>query len=305
MADAMLEMDGRPVPINKDVLTLGRRTGNDVRLVEPDISREHAEVARDGERYVLRDRGSRFGTFVNNVRVEKEQVLKHGDLIRLGQTGGKEMVFLCEPVQELRVSAGRAADRLGLCRRQRTAAGGRPARGAAGARFFARAGRGPGAGHRLGDRTERRRARLHHDGGRGGQAGVQAGPVAGPRHPPRAVVRDQPQDSRGGLPDGRGPGGGRPARGRPPGGPRRHAGARHPPGLLHPAAPGPLPGQGRCDRPSRRRIGVLYLDSREPGRWPRPRCTRASRRWPPRPRSRWKTRASTARRWRRPRWSRS
>ena len=69
---------------------------------EPDISREHAEVVRDGDRYLLRDRESRFGTFVNNVRVVKEQALKHGDLIRLGQTGGKEMVFLCEPVQELR-----------------------------------------------------------------------------------------------------------------------------------------------------------------------------------------------------------
>jgi phosphoserine phosphatase RsbU/P len=107
MSDAQLEMDGeagnrRRVRIEKDLFTLGRRTGNDLRLVEPDISREHAEVAREGDGYVLRDRESRFGTFVNNVRVVKEQVLKHGDLIRLGQTGGKEMVFLCEPVQELR-----------------------------------------------------------------------------------------------------------------------------------------------------------------------------------------------------------
>jgi phosphoserine phosphatase RsbU/P len=106
MADAQLEMDGesgnrRRVPIDRDLFTLGRRTGNDLRLMEPDISREHAEVAREGGSYVLRDRESRFGTFVNSVRV-KEQVLKHGDLIRLGQTGGKEMVFLCEAVQELR-----------------------------------------------------------------------------------------------------------------------------------------------------------------------------------------------------------
>jgi phosphoserine phosphatase RsbU/P len=107
MSDALLEMDGEygkrdQVRITKDVWTLGRRTGNDLRLVEPDISRDHAELARDGERWVLRDRGSRFGTYLNNVRVEKEQVLRHGDLIRLGQTGGKELVFLYESGSGLR-----------------------------------------------------------------------------------------------------------------------------------------------------------------------------------------------------------
>lgn len=101
MSDAYLEVDGRREPISKDPFTIGRRTGNDLRLVEPDISREHAEVVRDGERYLLRDRDSRFGTFVNNSKI-REHVLKHGDLIRLGQTGGKEMVFLCQPVEELR-----------------------------------------------------------------------------------------------------------------------------------------------------------------------------------------------------------
>ncbi len=112
MSDALLEMDGesgqrRRVAIEKDLFTLGRRTGNDLRLVEPDISREHAEVAREGDRYILRDRDSRFGTFVNNMRV-KEQLLKHGDLIRLGQSGGKEMVFLCQPVAELHARNGEA-----------------------------------------------------------------------------------------------------------------------------------------------------------------------------------------------------
>jgi serine phosphatase RsbU (regulator of sigma subunit) len=85
------------VPIEKDIFTIGRRTGNDLRLVGTDISREHAEVAREGEQYVIRDRQSRFGTFVNNAQVA-EQALKHGDLIRLGRGGGVEMVFLIEPV---------------------------------------------------------------------------------------------------------------------------------------------------------------------------------------------------------------
>jgi serine/threonine protein phosphatase PrpC len=66
MSDLRLEISDelgrRVVPVEKDVFTLGRRTGNDLRLVGTDISRDHAELARDGQQYILRDRQSRFGT---------------------------------------------------------------------------------------------------------------------------------------------------------------------------------------------------------------------------------------------------
>jgi phosphoserine phosphatase RsbU/P len=88
-------MGRRVVPIEKETFAIGRRTGNDLRLVGADISREHAEIAKAGEAFVIRDRQSRFGTFVNGVQVA-EQALKHGDLIRLGQSGGVEMTFLSE-----------------------------------------------------------------------------------------------------------------------------------------------------------------------------------------------------------------
>ena len=99
MTQARLEISEplgrRVVPIDKEPFAIGRRTGNDLRLAAADISREHAEIARDGDAFVIRDRQSRFGTFVNGVQVA-EQSLKHGDLIRLGQSGGVEMVFLSE-----------------------------------------------------------------------------------------------------------------------------------------------------------------------------------------------------------------
>jgi phosphoserine phosphatase RsbU/P len=105
MSDAWFEVtEGtgpRRVAIEKDLFTIGRRTGNDLRLVGADISREHAEVAREGGAYVLRDRQSRFGTFVNNAQVT-ERALSHGDLVRLGQSGGVEMVFFCQQVGDLR-----------------------------------------------------------------------------------------------------------------------------------------------------------------------------------------------------------
>jgi serine phosphatase RsbU (regulator of sigma subunit)/pSer/pThr/pTyr-binding forkhead associated (FHA) protein len=116
MAQARLEISDplgrRVVPIEKDTFAIGRRTGNDLRLVGADISREHAEIERAGAAFVIRDRQSRFGTFVNGIQVA-EQSLKHGDLIRLGQSGGVEMVFLSEgelrqpePGERLTSSAG-------------------------------------------------------------------------------------------------------------------------------------------------------------------------------------------------------
>jgi serine phosphatase RsbU (regulator of sigma subunit) len=82
----------RIVPIDKPLFTIGRRTETDLRLGGADISRLHAEVVVDGGSYVIRDKDSRFGTFVNGERVTERQ-LAHGDQIRLGQSGDTEIVF--------------------------------------------------------------------------------------------------------------------------------------------------------------------------------------------------------------------
>jgi serine phosphatase RsbU (regulator of sigma subunit) len=93
----------RVVPIDKDPFTIGRRTGNDLRLVGADISRDHAEVVRTETGFLIRDRQSRFGTFVNGSPVT-EQPLSNGDLIRLGQSGGVEMTYRTDPVEPSRHS---------------------------------------------------------------------------------------------------------------------------------------------------------------------------------------------------------
>jgi len=96
MPEARLEVidavGRRTEAIVKDVLTIGRRTGNDVVVAAAGVSRDHAEIHRQGDRYVLRDRGSRFGTFVNNERIT-ERELRHGDAIRFGDAGGPQVVF--------------------------------------------------------------------------------------------------------------------------------------------------------------------------------------------------------------------
>ena len=85
----------RLIPLDKPFFTIGRRSSADLQLSNNDVSREHAEIARDGERFILRDRQSRYGTFVNGEAVT-ERALAHGDRIRLGRTEAVELVFVAE-----------------------------------------------------------------------------------------------------------------------------------------------------------------------------------------------------------------
>jgi len=82
----------RVVQVDKALFTIGRRTAADLQVVSTDVSREHAEISHDSGIFVLRDRGSRYGTFVNGEQVS-ERSLKHGDRIRLGRTDAVELVF--------------------------------------------------------------------------------------------------------------------------------------------------------------------------------------------------------------------
>ena len=83
----------RIVPIDKPMFTIGRRSETDLRLTGADISRVHAEIATENSACTIRDRASRFGTFVNGARTA-ERILEHGDRIRFGQAGDVEIVFV-------------------------------------------------------------------------------------------------------------------------------------------------------------------------------------------------------------------
>jgi pSer/pThr/pTyr-binding forkhead associated (FHA) protein len=104
MPEARLEVTDalgrRVVPIVRAPFEIGRRETNDLRLAGSEVSRDHAEIVGAGAGYVLRDRSSRYGTYVNGDQIT-ERPLAHGDRIRLGRSGGAEMVFLIaesEPV---------------------------------------------------------------------------------------------------------------------------------------------------------------------------------------------------------------
>jgi hypothetical protein len=63
---------------------IGRAPNADCLLPEDCVSRRHAEVWRVGERWLLRDLGSRNGTRVNGTRVIEPVEVRPGDRIDLG-----------------------------------------------------------------------------------------------------------------------------------------------------------------------------------------------------------------------------
>jgi hypothetical protein len=82
---AVLIWDGRDVPLDRDVVVIGRSSGCDIVLDDPNVSRRHAEVRRLGEGFSLVDLGSTNGTEVNDQRVG-ETSLMNGDVIGVGTT---------------------------------------------------------------------------------------------------------------------------------------------------------------------------------------------------------------------------
>ena len=68
------------IPLSKLRTTLGRHLENDIVFHEDFLSRHHAEIIYEGDKYVLHDKQSTSGTFVNGKKIES-CVLNSGDLI--------------------------------------------------------------------------------------------------------------------------------------------------------------------------------------------------------------------------------
>ncbi len=64
--------------------TLGRKSNNDIVIIDELASRLHAEIDCQVDRVVIVDLGSTNGTFVNHNRLTEPQVIKQGDQIRIG-----------------------------------------------------------------------------------------------------------------------------------------------------------------------------------------------------------------------------
>jgi pSer/pThr/pTyr-binding forkhead associated (FHA) protein len=72
------------IPITKPAITIGRVDKNDIKIENLAVSREHAKIVRDGDRYIIEDLNSLNGTFLNEKRVMKG-ILRNNDEILVGK----------------------------------------------------------------------------------------------------------------------------------------------------------------------------------------------------------------------------
>jgi hypothetical protein len=72
------------VPLGEDAVTIGRQQGNTIQLTEKNVSRRHARLFPDSDRWIIEDLGSYNGVNVNGQCVEGRIDLKEGDVIEIG-----------------------------------------------------------------------------------------------------------------------------------------------------------------------------------------------------------------------------
>ena len=79
MADSGPER-GQVIAVKEKIL-IGRALECDISILEPGLSRRHAELDLIGEELTLKDLGSSNGTYVNGDKID-EVVLKDGDVLQ-------------------------------------------------------------------------------------------------------------------------------------------------------------------------------------------------------------------------------
>lgn len=85
------QLAGAEFVLDRASLVIGRTAENDIILNHKSISRHHAKVIRDGEKYVVVDLESANGVRVNGTQQER-MVLDSGDVIELGHVRLKYLV---------------------------------------------------------------------------------------------------------------------------------------------------------------------------------------------------------------------
>jgi hypothetical protein len=96
MAVRLIERDERGTTAHalaNGTARIGRDRENDIVIAGDHVSRHHAEIAFENERYVLRDLGSKNGTFVNGTRLTTPYPLRDSDVITLAGHLAPALVF--------------------------------------------------------------------------------------------------------------------------------------------------------------------------------------------------------------------
>jgi Nif-specific regulatory protein len=102
------KLEDTVISMNDGPVVIGRQAGATLKIGNASVSRRHAVIEKEGDRFVIADLGSRNGTFVNDVPVRRRE-LQHGDRVRIGES---QFFFLYEdPVEPARTSEVRFDDK--------------------------------------------------------------------------------------------------------------------------------------------------------------------------------------------------
>lgn len=75
---------GARLNLPEKTVVVGRDEDCAVRLNTHEVSRQHCTLLVAGDEIRVKDLGSRNGTFINDVEVKEESLLKPGDILRVG-----------------------------------------------------------------------------------------------------------------------------------------------------------------------------------------------------------------------------
>ncbi len=103
---AMGEPRCTPIPIANGVIDLGRGDGKTIFPADPRMSRRHASISFDGERFRVIEHGSQNGTYVDGVRVQGGL---HSATARVLRTGDSLFLF-CGDLRPYQKSGVRVSD---------------------------------------------------------------------------------------------------------------------------------------------------------------------------------------------------
>lgn len=76
---------GTELLLEKDELSLGRDVNNDLVINDPEVSRKHARLIKEGDSYIFEDLGSTNGTFILGERLSKPTLLVPNSKITIGE----------------------------------------------------------------------------------------------------------------------------------------------------------------------------------------------------------------------------
>lgn len=76
---------GQEFAFEIDEISIGRDVANAVVINDPEVSRRHARIFRQGINYVIEDLGSTNGTSVNNQRLVGPYILRSGEVVTFGE----------------------------------------------------------------------------------------------------------------------------------------------------------------------------------------------------------------------------